>query len=251
MLRFAFAGTLAVFLVAGARPARAAEDEGVKAIVAKAVEARGGAAAIAKYKASTVKIKGKVFTEVGDGEMTATLQTQPPDKFRLEMQLKFGGADISYGQVVDGKKGWMVVNNEKQDLPQDVFDETREQIHAGQVAELQALHDKGVELSPLGASKEGEVPVVGVRVATKGYRDVSLYFDKDKGLLLRSEMRVKDTMSGEEFTEVKHYGDYKKVNGLMVAHKVTATRDGKPRSEAVVTEVTPAESLPDATFAKP
>jgi outer membrane lipoprotein-sorting protein len=251
MLRLAFTGTLAVLVLAGARPARAEEDKDAKAVIARAVEAQGGAAALKKYQASTVKIKGKVHTPFGDGDMAATLKVQLPDKIRFDMKLTFGGADVGFVSVVDGDKGWLVANGETQELSKEMLAETRDQLHAGQVTDLRVTGGKGVKLSSLGETKVGDKSAVGVRVSCAGHRDVNLYFDKGTGLLLKSETRGKDGMTGEEYTEEKVYGDYKKVNGLMVAHKVDATRDGKPRSESVVTEVTLEEKLPDSTFAKP
>jgi hypothetical protein len=119
------------------------------------------------------------------------------------------------------------------------------------VANLRGLRDPDVTLTPTGEVKIGTKAAVGVRVTQKGYRDVNLYFDKVKGLLLKSETRGKDPMSGEGFTEAKLYDDYKKIDGLMVAHKVEVTRDGKPHAETELTGVTFSEKFPDATFAKP
>ena len=251
MLRLAFTGALAALLLTGPRPLAAAEDKEARAIIDRALAAQGGEANVEKAAAATVKFKGKFHSPAGDGDMTGTIQSQDPDRLRFEMKLSTGGMEFTILQVVDGDKGWFSFNGAPQEFNKDMKAEAREQVHAGRVADLRGLRGPDVTLTPVGEVKVGTKTAVGVRVARKGYRDVNLYFDKDKAVLLKSETRGKDPMSGEEFTEVKLYDDYKKVNGLMVAHKVEATRDGKPHAESEITEVTFSEELPDGTFAKP
>jgi hypothetical protein len=250
MLRLVFTGALTALLLTGSRPL-AAEDKDARAIIDRALAAQGGEANLAKAAASTVKFKGKFHSPFGDGDMTATARTQQPDRLRFELKLNTGGGEFTVLQVLNGDKGWISFNGEPQEFTKEIAAEAREQLHAGRVADLRGLRDPDVTVTQVGESKVGTKTAVGVRVSRKGYRDVNLYFDKDNGLLRKSETRGKDPMSGEEFTEVKLYDNYKKVNGLMVAHKVDATRNGKPHAETDLTEVTFSEKLPEATFAKP
>jgi hypothetical protein len=250
MLRFAFAGTLAVLTLTGARPARAEGDKDVKAVIAKAIEARGGAAAIAKDKASTAKVKGKLHQPF-EGDMTATVQSQLPDKMRMDMKIKVMGMDVAFVQVVNGDKGWLVANGQTIDMPKSMLTEARDKFYADHVTDLRNVTDKDIKLSSLGESKVGDKAVVGVRVSSAGHPDINLYFDKGTSLLLKTEVKGKDSMSGAEYTEETFFHDYKKVNGLMVAHKVDIKRDGKPFAETEATEITAEEKFPDKTFGKP
>jgi hypothetical protein len=251
MLRLVVTGALATLLLIGSRPLTAAEDKDARAIIDRALAARGGEANLAKTAAAASKFKGKFHSAAGDGDMTGSIQTQDPDRLRLELKLSSGGMEFTILQVVDGDKGWFSFNGEPQEFTKDMKAEAREQIHVGRAIDLRGLRGADVEVVAAGEVKVGTKAAAGVRVARKGYRDVNLYFDKDNGLLLKSETRSKDPTTGEEFTEVKLYDDYKKVNGLMVAHKIEVTRDGKPHAEMELTEVTFSEKLPDATFAKP
>jgi hypothetical protein len=107
-------------------------------------------------------------------------------------------------------------------------------------------------LSPLGEVKVGDRPAIGIRVEHKGYRDVNLFFDKDKAFLLKMETRGKDVMQGgQEFTSTTLYQDYKKVEGMMIPHKAIIQHDGKPYVEGEVTEVRLSEKHDDSLFAKP
>jgi outer membrane lipoprotein-sorting protein len=250
MLRLAFTGALAALLLTGSR-SFAAEDKNARAIIDRAIAAQGGEANLEKNSAVTAKFKGKFHSPAGDGTMTGTIHSQQPDKLRFEMKLNAGGGEFTILSVIDGGKGWFSFDGSAQEMDKEMMAEAREQIHAGQVTDLRGLHAPDVKLSPLGEIKVGTTQATGVRVSRKGYRDVNLYFDKDKALLLKSETRGKDPMSGEEFTEVKLYGDYKKANGLLVPYKIDATRDGKPHTELEFTEVILAQKFPESTFAKP
>jgi hypothetical protein len=250
MLRLALAGALAAPLLAGGPPARAADPDPA-AVIARAIEAKGGAAKLEKYRASTATFKGK-FYGFGPGIDTAgTLRTMAPDKQFVLSKSKQGGAEDTFVYVVNGDKGWMIFNGNPTELDKDMMAEAREQLHAGAVTELRGLTDKGVKLSPLGETKVGDRAAVGVRVACAGYRDVDLYFDKDKGLLLKRETRGKDPTTGAEYASTTLYDDYKEVGGLMLPHKVDERHDGKPYNRMRLTEIKIEEKLPDSAFAKP
>jgi hypothetical protein len=253
MLRLAFWGGLAALLTAGALPARAEEGANdAKAIVAKAIEARGGGAAIEKYKAGTSKFKG-TFHGMGDAiAMKGTSKEQAPDKMRLEVEMNAGGMEITFVQIFNGNKGWFGLNGNFMELGKEMIDEAREQMHASQVTDLRLLTGTDVQLKTLGESKVGDATAVGVRVSQKGYRDIDLFFDKDKGYLIKSETKGNDVQGGGgEFKSESLYSDYKKSGELTVPHKVKVLRDGKPFLEMEMSEVTPAEKLDAKDFAEP
>ena len=54
------------------------------------------------------------------------------------------------------------------------------------------LEDKTFELSPMGETKIEDRPARGVRVVMKGQPDVSLFFAKDSGLLVKVDRRGQD-----------------------------------------------------------
>ena len=70
-------------------------------------------------------------------------------------------------------------------------------------------------------------------------------------MLLKTEMRVKDEMSGQEVNQESYYSDYKEVNGLKEAMKFVIKKDGKPFLEAEVEEIRRQEKVDDSVFAKP
>jgi hypothetical protein len=246
-------GVAAVLVALAARAAGGqGDDAAAKEVIDKAIKAGGGAAALEKYKASTSKFKG-TFYGMGAGiPITGSSASQLPDRARNEMEIEANGQTFTAVQVISGDKGWMSLNGRTMDMPKELLEEARAGLHAAAVTHLTPLRDKAYKLSPLGEAKVGDKSAVGVRVSREGYRDINLFFDKDTGLLLRSEMRVKDVQGGgDEMTQETLYEGYKKVGDLQLPHKLTIKRDGKPFVESELSEIKPAEKLDDSTFAKP
>jgi hypothetical protein len=233
-------------------PVRADEDANLREVVARAIKAHGGSDLLTKYKGSATKEKGKIHGPGQALDFTSETSVQLPDRLRVDVHFKVSGQEFTYLQVVDGNKGWYKLMGNTDVLNKDMLAEVKEQLNATNISHLACLNDKDYKLSSLGEVKVGNRPAIGIRVEHKGYRDVNLFFDKDKGLLLKEETRGKDLMQGgQEFTSMTLYDDYKKVEGVMVPHKVTIERDGKPYVDAEVTEVKLSEKLDDSLFAKP
>jgi hypothetical protein len=246
MRKTVWAAGWAVVVLAGG--AARADEADAKAIVEKAIKAHGGAGVLNKLPAISTKAKGK-FYGMGDGiDYTSDTQFQPTDKYRAEVL----AGDFKFLQVVKGDKGWVSFGGMDKEMDKDELAEAKEGLYAANVGRLVPLTEEGYKLSALGAIKVGDRDAVGVRVEHKGHRDISLFFDKENGLLLRVERRAKDVMgSGEEYTAEATYGDYKKVDGIQVPHKLLLKRDGKRFIEQETTEAKVAEKLDDSVFAKP
>jgi len=236
---------------------RADDAADAKAVVEKAVKARGGADNLAKYKADVLKVKGAVHVSGLDIDFTGEISFQQPDKSRTVIEGTVMGTNFKSTRVVNGDKGWiddlLGAARQQRDMSKEELAEERESQNANSIIRLAVLTDKAYTLSTVGESKVGDKEAVGILVKRKGYRDVSLFFDKKTHLLLKSETRVKDPQGGgaTEFTQEAFYDDYKKVGDLQVAHKLTIKRDGKAFLESETTDFKPEEKLDDRLFAKP
>jgi hypothetical protein len=248
MSRIALPTALTALIIA-AGTARAEGD--AKAIIAKAIQARGGADAIEKNKGITYKFKGKFHGQGLEADMTGTFRVMQPDRQRTEASLDASGQAISYLLIYDGKKGWISINGNPEEMSNDQMTEAKEQVHLENVTDLRGLSGEGVTLTSLGESKVDGKTALGVKVAAKGFRDVSLFFDKDTGLLLKSETKGKDAASGDEYKGVISYSDHKKVGDLTLPHKRAERRNDQAFMEMEFSAITPAEKLEDKDFAKP
>ena len=243
--------TAAALALAGS--ARADEKADARAIVEKAIKATGGKEKLAVDQASAVKMKGKFYSTGGGIEFTAEMLLQPPDKMHFKMDFEINAMKIKLNIVVDGKKSWRKVNDDTTELDKDGVAEALEDRHAGRVEALVPLvEDKGFELSTVGEVKVDDKPAVGVRVSHKGKRDVSLFFDKKTGLLVKSERAVKDQeQGGKERMEERLFGGYKEIGGAKRATKVDIKRDGEKFVESEMTEFESKEKIDPSEFAKP
>jgi hypothetical protein len=239
----AVAGILSLFTFILLVRAGGGDDAKVRDLIARAVKAHGGAENLAKWKASTLKIKGKLLQL----DYTAQTSVQLPDRFRNEAQSQLG----KLLQIVSGDHGWIKVGDIARDCADEEVAETRELLHAVEVSHLTALSEKEYKLTLAGEVKIEGRPAVGVRVERAGFRDVTLFFDKENDLLVKAQTRLKKPQGGEDVEAETCYGDYRKVDGVMAAHKFTIKYDGKVFNDAEITEVKFADKLDDNLFEKP
>src|SRR5262245_25215124 len=181
--------------------ARADDQAEIKALVEKAIKAHGGTELLNKYTAGSGKVQGKYYG-MGDGiPFTATNHAQEPDRFRVETMMEIMGQQYTILQVYNAGKGWISVNGMTMEMPKELLDAARDQLRNERLTRLTPLRDKAYKLSPTGEIKVDGKAAVGVRAEREGYRDVSLYFDKDTAVLLKVETRVRDPMAENEQTQ--------------------------------------------------
>jgi hypothetical protein len=242
-----------VLLCALAGSVRADDEADCKAVIEKAVKAIGGEANLAKYKGSTWKGKGTFHGMGLEIPYTGTWAIELPDKTAFKIEGDFMGQKFEFASVVTDKGGWRrLLGQETAEMDKEQLAVSREGLQAQYAASLlPLLKDKSYKLSPLGDTKVHDKPVAGVKVSKQGCRDLNLFFDKDTGLLVKSEGRAKDVNSGEEFNQETLYADYKDVGGVKSAMKLTIKRDGQPHVEVLVSDLERFEKMDEALFAKP
>jgi hypothetical protein len=239
-MRIATALTLTCGLLLAAAPARG--DDAARKVIDKALKAHGikgpGQPAV------TWKGKGKFYGGGGEFDYAGTWSIQFPDKFRMEIP-------DAFVIVVNGSKGWTRMGGDTTDMAAEQVAEQIENLHVNWVSRLHPLTDKAFTLTLAGETKVGDKPAVGVKVAHRGRRDVTLYFDKESGLLAKIEHRVKDEMSGTEMTQESFVKGFETQNGTKFPSKMLIKRDGKDYVDGEMTEYKTADKLPAETFAKP
>jgi hypothetical protein len=244
----------AVLAVLAVGAARAEQKSDAKAVVEKAVKAVGGEEKLGKVKAFTFKMKGKWYG-MGDGiDYTGEAAVEVPDKSRVRIDSGVGDMKFTFIQVSNGDKLWSKLNDQATEVEdKDQIKEVKEERYADRVASLLPLvKEKGFKLEPLGEVKVDGKPAVGVRVSHEGHRDINLFFDKDSGLLVKSERTIKDFMAGgNEQSQETLYSDYKEVGGLKHAMKLVINREGKKYLDSEVSDLEVKDKIDAAQFEKP
>jgi hypothetical protein len=235
-------------VLAAAGAAFADEPADARAVIDKAVQAVGGEAKLAKAKTYSQKAAGKFFGASGAVPFTGEWVVSLPEQVRETVDTEADGMKYRAVKVI-GDKGWLRVNGSVQEVEKDVLATDRDQLYAAWVATLVPLKDKEFVLEALGESRVGDRPAVGVKVTHPDRPDVSLYFDKEKGWLLRSELSIK--IRGNRVRQEVLYGDYQDLGGLLRPKKTTVKREGKVFVETEVTEFKPLDKVDAALFDKP
>lgn len=236
--------TLAVVLFLS--PLAYADDAAdARAIIDKAVKASGGEAARDKFKSQTFREKG-TFYGMGEGlPYTGIYTVQWPERFRMEIEGVFT-------MVIAGDKGWVKTDKGVEDMTAEQLAREKNNLHGGYVTTLIPLKDKSFTLATLPETKVDDKPALGVKVSQKDRPDVTLWFDKTTGLLVKSEQMVQpEDPEAKPVKQETTFGDYKEFAGYKIPTKVVAKREGKLFVEATISDMKPLEKVDDKLFMKP
>jgi hypothetical protein len=240
-------------LLGAARAVQCGDQADVRAVIDKAVKAMGGEANLSRQKAMSLKGTG-TFYGMGEGiPFNGEWSLQALRQMKAAIEGKAGDQTFRFVRVINGDKGWVKFNDTPtKEMSKEEVAEGHEELYTGWVATLAPLKDKAFKLAPLGDVKVEGNDAVGVRVSREGHRDVSLFFDKASGMLVKTESMVKDIEGGgKELTQEAYQSDFKEVDGVKHAMKTLLKRDGKRFVEVQWSEVRPAEKLDDSVFAMP
>lgn len=242
--------TLAAGLVLALAASARAQD-GARAVIEKAIKAHGGEAQLAKLRADRVEAKGTVYLNDMQVPFTATTLVQLPGQFKNTMRIALKNGPATVVQVLNGDKGWVSVNGQVREAEGKELAQMKDMMYLDRVVRLTTLlQDKGYELQAAGESKVNDRPAVGVLVKSQGHKDVQLFFDKDSGLLVKTEHQVTNERQ-KEVRQEELYSDFRDLGGFRRPMKVVAYQDGKKTMEGELTDVKYVDRLADTEFGKP
>lgn len=198
---------LPVLLLLAAAPALAITAE---EIVAKNVEARGGAAALASLK--SLRRTGR-FVRPGRNVLIALSEVKArPGRIRQEATYQ----GLTQVQAWDGRKGWQIQPFEGRKEPAFMSEDDARPFRLaadldGPFVDAKA---KGHLLEYLGTEDVDGTLAHALRVRLAWGGEVTVWIDPDTWMVLR-DLR-KTTVRGAEQETETDYGDYEKVGGVYV-----------------------------------
>ena len=74
------------------------------------------------------------------------------------------GQPFQFIQAYHKDKGWVQVGDNVEEMNKDQLAQTKDELHAHQIAALVGLNDKDCKLSAVGEKKINDKPAIGVRV---------------------------------------------------------------------------------------
>lgn len=231
----------------------AAADDKAKVVIEKAIQAQGGEARLAKLRTMRLKAEGTMDLIPGQPGTPFVIEDvwQMPDKYRTSATMTVKGKKVTQTQVLDGDKGWAEVGGKAMDLPAADLAEMKEQKHAEDLDRLGFLKDTDKDISLADETRVNGKPAVGVRVRSRGHRDVTLYFDKATGLLVARSHPILDPATGKEVLQEVVFSDYADTAGVKYPRTLTAFRDGKKVISAKVTHVEFLDKVDPKLFTRP
>jgi len=217
----------------------------VDEVIAKNIEAHGGMEKIKSIK--TMRMTGKMV--MGQGmEAPIMLTSKRPKMTRVEFTFQ-GMTGI---QAYDGKNGWMVMpfmgKKDPEAMPEEQSKVMDEQ--ADMDGPLVDWKEKGSKVELLGKEQVEGADVFKVKITKKDTTVTTFFIDAESFLEIKTEGKRK--MRGTEYEGETMYGDYKEVDGMMVAHSMESGPKGSPQRQKMTFEKVEFNiPLADSLFALP
>jgi hypothetical protein len=229
----------------------AADDREALKVLDHAIKALGGDK-LAQVDAVSWKGKTKVTAEGVDAEMQDEFQTTGSERMRWKLDISFMGMTKSGLIVMDADKGWANHDNKTEDMPKEVNAMFRDDLRLLRLAQqLTPLRDaKKYQLAHLGEIKIDGKLAVGIKIVEKDRPEIDMYFDKETGVPLRAECRVKEPNDMEK-THALYFSGYKEFDGVKHFTKMILKRDDKATFDMDLSDIKREAKLDDSLFAKP
>jgi hypothetical protein len=228
-----------------------ADDAGeAKAVVERAVRAHGGLDRLAKTQIMVVKTTGTLF--LGDNQIPFSADTvvQLPDRLRLKIEAGAAGEKTLSVVVVDGDKGWQTVGGMTLAMEKPQLDELKTETYRLWLTTLvPLLKEDGFTLATVPDVKVEGQTARGVKVSCKGRTEVKLYFDRETGLLIKTEHRAR--IGGFDLPKEYVYRDFKPVEGVRLPTKAVELANGRKQTEVSEYSYRFPGRVKEGTFARP
>jgi hypothetical protein len=230
-------------LIASTGLAQERSQPTVDQLVAKNIEAKGGATALRDLK--TLRLTGKLLVQGGQIQLTFMQIKKRPDEVRTEASLQ-GMTQI---EAYDGKDGWKVSpffgrKDPERMSADDVKALVEDAEMDGPLVDWQA---KGNAVEYLGTEDVDGTPAHKLKVTRKN-GDVSfVYLDPDHFLEIRVlTQRVRHGAYEQVETDL---GDYEKAGGVFVPTSIEFGRKGAPDKQRIIIDKVEANApVDDAIF---
>jgi hypothetical protein len=202
----------------------------VDELVAKNIEAKGGAAALKSLQ--SVKLTGKLIVNQGQIQLGFVETRKRPGQVREDATLQ----GMTAVQVCDGKEGWQISPFQGRKDPEKLSaDDLKPLMEDAEIdGPLVDWKEKGSTLEYVGREDVDGTLAYKIKVVRKN-GDVSyVYLDPDHFLEIRIlTQRVQHGAQQETETDV---GDYEKIGGVFIPTSIEAGRKGDPDKQKIVFE---------------
>lgn len=244
-LRFAII-LFAAALIASVEFAQEQKAPTIDELVAKNIEAKGGADALRALK--SLRLTGKVLVSQGQIEFRYVQTTKRPGEIRTEATLQ----GMTAIQAYDGKEGWRVSPFQGRKDPEKMStDDAKSLIEDAEIeGPLFDWKAKGSTVDYLGTEDVDGTLAYKLKVARKNGDVNFVYLDPDHFLEIRIlTQRIEHGAQVEVETDL---GDYEKVGGVFIPFSEEAGSKGSSDKQKTIIEKGEANvAVDDAVFRFP
>jgi hypothetical protein len=226
-------------------------QETPRTTIERAIKAHGGQERLARVRADKVKLKGTLQLMGKSASFVAETTVQLPDQVKHLIRVTSEGRSFTVVHLLNGDKAVVTLDGQPQKIEPAALEEMRSTLQLQRAVRLvPLLSDRTFDLTPLGESLVSDRRVVGIKVTSKGRKALNLYFDKDNGLLIKTETLLDDG-SGKEVREEMFCSDFKDIGGYRRPTRFVVYREGKKVMESELTDVKSFDKIDAAEFEKP
>lgn len=238
--------------VAPAAPVMSAPDTKesraqAQAVVAKAVKAHGGLAALSAIK--DWHTKGTLSVNVGttnlDGQYSETVQL--PSKRRMEMAVM--GQNMV--QVLDGDSAWASASGRVVPVSKDQIEAMRQGTYANPVRLLTTLSDPKADIRYAGTDTAFGKTADVVEWNRPGGKPAKVYIDSATGLLVLIEQPELSPLGSGWVPVRRVYGDYRTAGKVKFPYSVTVYANGEKAVQQSLADVQWNAGAPASLFRRP
>ncbi|WP_036158789.1 M16 family metallopeptidase [Maribacter forsetii] len=194
-------------------------DVSAKSILEKYITAIGG-----KDKLESVNTLAMMAAAEMQG-MKLDLNVKKTSSNQLMQDVQMMGNSVSK-QVVNGDKGYMVMQGQRKDLEEKELKAIKKE--SAPFTELQLINDESVVIE--GMEMVGDKNTYKLKVG----ENKSAFFDAETGLKLQ-EVTITE-MQGQQIASTSNFEDYKEVSGILFPFKILQTV-GPQSFEFIVSEI--------------
>jgi outer membrane lipoprotein-sorting protein len=231
-----FCAVLLLALVSAPAYSQTAQD-----ILAKHIEAQGGAKALAAIKDTTVS--GNMDLVSYGMSASLTMYQKEPNKMRMDIEVM--GMVIT--QAYDGEIAWMInpQTGATEQMPENMTQEFKRQALGNDA--LLNPEKYGIKYDFTGKEKIDDKEYLVLTQTTADGHVTTLYLDPATYLTYKTKGKTIG-QSGEEVMAESIVSDYKKVDGVLLAHSMTTYQDGQEFMRMTITKVAFNAGLEDSLF---
>jgi hypothetical protein len=225
-------------------PATPESRKQAAALVAAAVKAHGGAAALKAVR--NWRTRGSITLTLGqmslDGETAEYVEL--PSRRRMEMTIM--GQPVV--QVMDGDTAWAVMNGAPQPMSPDQVEAMRAGGFSNPVRLLLALSDPQADIRYAGRVPFSARTAETIEWLRPGGRPAKVYFDAASGDLLALEQPELSPAGADWVPVQRAFGDYRTVGKLRYPYRVIVYSNGAKMVETALSQVEFNVTIPAGLF---